>query len=55
MMPRKEFIKKVVRAGLFALLVLILLSLGKKVVTGKECSKCPGNGICKGESDCSNY
>jgi hypothetical protein len=52
---RTEFIKKVIRAGLFTLLAIIMLALGRKVVTGKDCSKCPGLGICKGETDCNNY
>jgi hypothetical protein len=54
-MARSEFLRKVIQAGLAALLALIVFSLGKRVVTGKECSECPGKGICKGGSDCNNY
>lgn len=52
---RTEFVKKIVRAGLFVLLAIIMLALGRKVVTGKDCSGCPGQGICKGETDCNIY
>jgi hypothetical protein len=52
---RSEFIKKIVQAGLFALLAMLVFIIGSKVVTGKECSGCPGMGICKGETDCSKY
>jgi hypothetical protein len=52
---RTDFIKKTIQAGLFALLTLLLLILGGRVVTGTDCSKCPGKGICKGESDCGNF
>ncbi|MBN2864070.1 MAG: hypothetical protein JXN62_12965 [Bacteroidales bacterium] len=47
--------KKIVRAGLFALLALLVFIIGNKVVTGKECTGCPGRGICNGETDCSKY
>jgi len=47
--------KKIVQAGLFALLAMLVFIIGSKVVTGKECSGCPGMGICKGETDCSKY
>lgn len=54
-MKRNEFIKNLMRAGLFALLALIVLALGKKVVTERNCTKCPGKGICNGETDCYKY
>jgi hypothetical protein len=54
-MNRIEFLKRLLRYGLLALLTLIVFALGKKVVTGNDCSSCTGNGICKGESDCSNF
>lgn len=52
---REKFITKLIRAGLFVLLAVIIFALGNKVVPGKNCSKCPVNGICKGETDCSKY
>jgi hypothetical protein len=55
MMDRKEFTGKVIRAGLYGLLALLLLALGNKVVTGKDCSVCPGKGVCRGKSDCNKY
>lgn len=54
-MTRIEFFKKLVRAGLFALLAMIIFALGNRVVTGKDCSVCPGKGICIGEADCNKY
>lgn len=54
-MKRVDFFKLLMRACLFVLLAMIALALGNKVVTGKECSKCPGNGICNGKSDCNKY
>jgi hypothetical protein len=55
LLTRTEFINKLVRAGLFILLAIIVFALGSKVVTGKDCSLCPGKGICAGESDCSIF
>jgi hypothetical protein len=52
---RKDFIKKLIQAGLIGILFLLTFLLGSKVVSGKDCSVCPGNGICRGETDCSNY
>jgi len=54
-MNRNKFITTVVRAGLFALLAFILFALGKKASTRKNCSSCSGNGVCRGESDCTFY
>jgi len=54
-MTRIEFIKKILRLGLLAMLALIVFVLGNKVVTGKDCSGCPGKGICSGDTDCNNY
>jgi hypothetical protein len=54
-MSRNDFFKKIIRYGLLALLTLIVFALGNKVVTGKDCSQCPGNGVCKGETDCNKY
>jgi hypothetical protein len=54
-MRRNDFLKISIRACLFVLLALIVLALGKKVTTGKDCSVCPGNGICNGKTDCVKY
>jgi hypothetical protein len=54
-MNRNEFIKKVFRYLLFALLALITAITGSRVTMASDCSSCAGNGICKGESDCSQY
>lgn len=54
-MNRSDFVKKVFRYILFGLLAFIALVTGSKVVTGTDCSSCPGKGICKGDSDCSIF
>jgi hypothetical protein len=54
-MNRTEFFKKLMRYGLLALLTLIVFALGNRVVTGQNCSACPGNGVCNGKTDCSKY
>jgi len=54
-MTREEFFKKSGRLGLFAILVLIAMALGSRIVSGSACSKCPGKGICNGETDCNKY
>lgn len=54
-MSRIDFLRKTGRYILLLLMAVIAVALGKKAVSGNNCSVCPGNGICKGESDCSNY
>jgi hypothetical protein len=54
-MKRCDFLKQLIRAGLFMLLAMIVLTLGNKIVAKNDCSGCPGNGICKGETDCGKY
>jgi hypothetical protein len=54
-MNRIEFIKKVIRYLLFGFLAGIALLTGHRIVTGANCSSCPGKGICSGETDCSTY
>jgi hypothetical protein len=54
-MNRNEFLRKLIRYMLFLLLGIIAFALGNKVVTGSDCSACPGKGICSGESDCSKF
>jgi hypothetical protein len=54
-MSRIDFFKKTGRYILLMLMAVIGIALGKKVVSGNDCSVCPGKGICKGETDCGNY
>ena len=54
-MNRIDFFRKLIKYMLLVLLAVIAIVLGNKVVTGNNCSSCPGSGICKGESDCSNF
>ena len=54
-MTREEFFKKSGRLGLIAILVLIAVTLGNRMVAGSACSKCPGKDVCNGESDCNKY
>jgi hypothetical protein len=54
-MTRNEFFKKLIRFGLLVILSLIVFALGSRVVTGNDCSACPGKGICNGEKDCNKY
>lgn len=54
-MRREDFFKKIFRIALLAILSLIAFTLGGRVVSGQNCSSCPGNGVCKGETDCSKY
>jgi hypothetical protein len=51
-MPRNEFLKKVIQAGLLLILALISLALGGKVVTGNNCTGCPSKAVCRGENSC---
>jgi hypothetical protein len=52
---RKDFINNVIRAGLMLILGIAAFGLGSKVTSVKDCNRCPGNGICKGETDCSKF
>jgi hypothetical protein len=54
-LTRPEFLKKLIRGMLVAFLSFLALTLGSKAVKGKDCSACPGNGICSGDTDCSKY
>jgi hypothetical protein len=54
-MNRNEFIKKAFRYLLLAFLVLIAAITGSRVTLASDCSTCAGKGICRGESDCSQY
>ena len=54
-MSRDDFFKKLGRYVLLMLMALIVFALGSRIVTGKDCSACPGKGICNGESDCNKF
>ncbi len=54
-MDRTEFIRKVFRIIMFAMLAVIAAMLGKRTVTGSNCSTCSGRGICNGNTDCEKY
>jgi hypothetical protein len=54
-MSRLDFFRKIIRYLLLMLLGIITIFLANRVVSGNDCSACPGNGICKGESDCSKF
>jgi hypothetical protein len=54
-MNRLDFIRRIIKFVLLLLLAVIAFALGNKVVTGKDCSECPGNGICNGKTDCEKY
>jgi hypothetical protein len=54
-MNRKDFFVKVVRYLLFFILAIITWIVGGRITGGSDCSACPGNGICKGEIDCSKF
>ena len=54
-MNRSDFFKKLVKLLLLGLLTFIAIVGGSKAVSGTDCNSCPGNGICNGESDCSEF
>jgi hypothetical protein len=54
-MTRNESIKRLGRYLLLMLIALIVISLGKKIGGGNNCSTCAGKGICNGKSDCNKY
>jgi hypothetical protein len=54
-MKRTDFIKKFFRYLLFILLAVIAMITGSRVSMASDCSSCAGKGICRGESDCSQY
>ena len=54
-MNRIDFLKKLIKYMLLLLLAVLAIAFGNKVVTGNNCSSCPGSRICKGESDCSKF
>jgi hypothetical protein len=54
-MNRDKFIKVLFRYLLLIVLAVIAMITGSRVTMASDCSTCAGNGICKGESDCSQY
>lgn len=54
-MKRVNFLKTLIRYMLLTVLALIVFALGNKIVSGRSCSGCPGNGICNGKTDCSKF
>jgi hypothetical protein len=54
-MNRADFFKKLGRYILLLIMATVVLALGNKIVTAKDCSGCPGNGVCSGKIDCNKY
>jgi hypothetical protein len=54
-MTRNDFVKRVIQAGLFALLTLVVIALKNRIVTGENCSSCHENGSCPGKKECSKF
>jgi hypothetical protein len=52
-MNRSGFIRKLMRFILLLLLATIVFILGNKTVVANDCTGCPVNGSCTGQSDCS--
>jgi hypothetical protein len=52
LIPRDEFLRKIIRYLLIAILSVIVFTLGGRVVTGKECSGCTLKNTCSSRSDC---
>jgi hypothetical protein len=52
-MKRNVFIRRVIQAGLFVLLSLVVFALKNRIVKGDNCSSCPENGSCPGKKECS--
>jgi hypothetical protein len=54
-MDRNQFIKMIFRYLLFVFLAVIAMITGSRVTLASDCTSCAGKGICRGESDCSQY
>jgi hypothetical protein len=54
-MGRTEFLKIIIRYILLGILAVVTIITGSRAVSASDCSKCPGNGRCSGESDCSTF
>jgi hypothetical protein len=56
MVTRGDFVRGFIRILMISALAFIAVSLGTRAVTGeKNCSGCPGKGVCRGEDDCPSY
>jgi hypothetical protein len=51
-MTRNRFLKRVIQAGLLALLALLFFSLKNRIETGSSCNGCPQYGRCNGIDSC---
>jgi hypothetical protein len=54
-MSRNDFFKKLGRFLLLLVTAVVAMALRKRIVTERDCSACPGNGICNGRTDCSDF
>jgi len=54
-MTRNDFVDKLIRFGLLALLAAMVIHLKSRVVPRGNCSGCPGYGTCNGKTDCYKY
>jgi hypothetical protein len=54
-MSRNDFFRKLGRYILLMLIAMIVIALGNKVISGKDCSVCAGKGICNGKTDCNKF
>jgi hypothetical protein len=54
-MNRNDFLKKIIRGILLALMALLVFGLGNRIAAARDCSTCPGKGICSGETDCNKF
>jgi len=52
-MKRNVFIKRIIQAGLFALLALMVFALKNRIVNSGDCSSCPEKVSCPGKNECS--
>ena len=54
-MSKTDFFRKLVRYIFLMLIAIIVIALGNNVVTAKDCSICPGKGVCNGKEDCDKF
>jgi hypothetical protein len=54
-MSRNDFFRKAGRFILLMVIAVIVISLGKRIVSGNDCTTCAGKGICNGKTDCNKY
>jgi hypothetical protein len=54
-MTRIDFFRKLTRYLLLLLMAFIVMALGKKIVSAKDCTECPGKGICNDKTGCDKY